>query len=81
MQYYSSQSQYHPDMSADAAARVWMKLNECADNGLAAIYDDEDGMMSVNYQETPHGIIILLHNGTGLPVPYKYDGSTENLLN
>ena len=74
-------SPYNPDVSADDAARTWMRLNECTDIGRSAINDEGDGMMSVNYQETPHGITILLHNGTGLPVPYKYDGSTDNLLN
>ena len=73
-------SPYHPDMTPAEAARVWMRLNECTDAGVAAINYEENGVMSVNYQETHHGIIILLHNGTGIPVPYKYDGSADNLL-
>ena len=67
-------------MSPADAARVWMRRNECTDSGLAAINYCEDGTMNVNYQETPHGIIILLHNGTGIPVPYKYAGSAHGLL-
>lgn len=80
MMYSQNNLQYHPDMSPAEAARVWMRINECTDNGLAAINHGEDREMSVNYQETPHGINIILRNGTCIPVPYRYDGSTHNLL-
>ena len=72
--------QYHPSMSADDAAKVWMRRNECTDNGLAATHYSDDGKMSVNYQEMPHGISIILHNGTCIPVPYKYQGENVCIL-
>ena len=81
MSRYSEASlQYHQDMSADDAAKVWMRRNECTDNGLAAIHYGENREMSVNYHETSYGISIILHDGTGIPVPYKYQGEPVCLL-
>lgn len=78
--YSESALQYHPEMSAADAAKVWMRRNECTDNGQAAIHYGEDRTMSVNYQETSYGISILLHDGTCIPVPYKYQGDNAYLL-
>lgn len=77
---FSNLPELHPDMSPDEAARLWMRINECTDDGRRAIHCGENREMSVNYKETPHGIVILMHDGTCLPVPYKYDGCTHNLL-
>lgn len=73
--------QYHPDMTPNDAARIWMRLNECTEDGLSAIQYHDDGTMSVNYKETKHGIIIMLRNGTGVPVMYKYDEEDVLLYN
>lgn len=80
MMFAQNNLQYHPDMTPAEAARVWMRLNECTDNGRAAINYHDDKTMSVNYKETSHGIVIMMRDGTCLPVPYRYDGSTHNLL-
>lgn len=66
--------QYSPNMSPSEVAKIWMLRNECTDNGLAAINYNDDKTMSVNYQETKYGIVIITKNGTCIPVPYKYDG-------
>ena len=71
--------QYHPNMTPAEAARVWMTLNECTADGLAAITDNGDGTMSIKYSISRHGIVVYLHDGTCIPVPYRYDGSMHNL--
>ena len=78
--FYHNHLQYNPNMSAADAAKVWMRKNECTDMGLKAIICGPNKEMSVNYQETPHGIVIIAKDGTCLPVPYRYDGSVHNLL-
>jgi hypothetical protein len=68
-----------PNMTPAEAAKAWMHNNLCTDTGRAAI-QTVDGIDVVRYRETPHGIIIMLNNGTGLPVPYKYNGDYPLLL-
>jgi hypothetical protein len=71
--------EFDPDMAPAEAARIWMLRNECTDTGLKTItYGSKE--MSVNYKENPHGIVIIAHDGTAIPVPYRYNGSTHNLL-
>jgi hypothetical protein len=78
--YSEADLSYHPSMSASEAAKVWMRRNELTDNGRAAINYEKDGKMSVRYEETTHGIDVVLKNGTSIPVPYKYQGEPIRLI-
>jgi hypothetical protein len=81
MSVFLTKQDFHPDMSASEAATLWMRNHLCTDTGLAAIVDNDDGTTTVKYQKSPHGIVIMLHDGTCLPVPYKYRDGDPILLN
>ena len=70
---------FTPQMTPSMAAKTWMLNNECSSNGDAAI-ETIDGQMSVNYQITRYGITILCKDGTAIPVPYRYDGTSVELI-